>query len=158
MANSFQFFSLKLDKRRHCLKAAALDQPSTNERGQPTPSCAYCLAAGLILLSLVGCGTSTADWVAQTKSSDPSTRQHAVQALRARVKEEATVVPALTEALLDENKFVRRDAAKALAKFGPAAQEAVPALQFRLQDAEPSVRKAAARALAQINTGTGTNQ
>ena len=108
------------------------------------------LALCLLALVIAGCGTSTADWVAQTKSSDPSTRQHAVQALQRRVKEQATVVPALTEALQDENKFVRRDAAKGLGKFGPAAQDAVPALQYRLQDGEPSVRKAAARALAQI--------
>lgn len=108
---------------------------------------AVCFAA----LVLSGCGPSTADWVAQTKSSDPSARQHAVQALQGKVSEQATVVPALTEALQDENKFVRRDAAKGLGKFGPAAQDAVPALQYRLQDHEPSVRKAAARALSQIN-------
>lgn len=110
----------------------------------------YRVATCIALLAVVGCGPSTADWIAETKSSDPLARQHAVQALQQKIKEETAVVPALTEALHDENKFVRRDAAKGLGKFGPAAQVAVPALQTRLQDGEPSVRKAAARALARI--------
>ena len=111
----------------------------------------------LTLLSLplliAGCGISTEKYVEQTKSSDPSARQHAVQALRDRKDDSDTVVPALTQALQDENKFVRRDAAKGLGQLGPAAKQAVPALQACLQDGEPSVRKAAARALAKISPG-----
>src|SRR5687767_4857541 len=83
---------------------------------------------------IVGCGTSTSEWVRQTKSDNPSERQHAVQALRQKTSEPAAVVPVLTQALQDENKYVRRDAAKGLGRLGVAAQEAVPALQTRLQD------------------------
>ena len=113
--------------------------------------CFFCFAP----LLLVGCGTSTAEWMQQAKSENPSDRQHAVQALQRKVDEPATVVPVLTQALQDENKYVRRDAAIGLGRLGSAAQEAVPALQTRLQDGEPSVRKAAARALEQIGSSGG---
>jgi HEAT repeat protein len=103
------------------------------------------------LLASIGCGKSTKDWKAQAKSHDSAHRLRAVHALQERVKEADTVVPTLAEALADEDMFVRRDAARALAKFGPSAKPAVPALRERLRDQEPSVRKAAAKALEQID-------
>ena len=42
-------------------------------------------------------------------------------------------MPALIDALTDEEEFVRKEAAKALGKIGPAAKAAIPALTA-LQD------------------------
>lgn len=53
-------------------------------------------------------------------------------------------VPALIEALTDAEPRVRRAAARALGRMGPAASSAIPALIDALQDADPPVRGAAA--------------
>jgi HEAT repeat protein len=71
--------------------------------------------------------------------------------LQGRTSESATVVPALIDAMQDKNLYVRRDAARALADFGPEAKAAVEPLIARLKDEEPSVRKAAAASLKQID-------
>lgn len=105
-----------------------------------------------MLFLAIGCGKkSTNYWKEEIKSPDSSKRLHAVYALQDRVKEPKVVVPILADALNDEDTFIRRDAARALGKFGPAAKEAVPALVARLNDQEPSVRKAAATALKLID-------
>ena len=62
----------------------------------------------------------------------------------------AQAVPALIAALGDANENVRANAAKALARIGPAAVEAVPALIAALGDANENVRANAAEALEQI--------
>lgn len=103
------------------------------------------------LTFVIGCAKSTADGAKEMKATDPSARLHAVHALQDRVREKATVVPVLTEALQDEDTYVRRDAAKALGHFGPEAREAIPPLLARLRDKEPNVRKAAGQALKQID-------
>ena len=54
-------------------------------------------------------------------------------------------MPALTEALHDEEETVRRRAAVALLAFGPEARPAVPALIRALRDESDSVRRWAAR-------------
>jgi HEAT repeat protein len=108
----------------------------------------FCLLALLVVVA--GCGNSTNYWKEQMKSPDPVARLHAVHALRERVKEPA-VVPVLAEALKDEDTFIRRDAARALGKFGPTAKEAAPNLQAALKDREPSVRKAASESLKKID-------
>ena len=105
----------------------------------------------LLLLVAVGCGQSTAHWLAQMKSPDPATRVQAVHALQKRVNEKAVVLPVLIEALKDDHKHVRRDAAKALGAFGAEARDAVGPLVARLGDPEPSVRKAAMQALTDID-------
>src|SRR5438309_4768381 len=92
------------------------------------------LVLAAALLAAVGCGKSTKDWKAQAKSPDSAQRLRAVHVLQDRVKEADAVVPTLVEALADEDTFVRRDAARALAKFGPAAKPAVSALRERLRD------------------------
>jgi HEAT repeat protein len=71
--------------------------------------------------------------------------------LQEKGDEGAVVVPILIESLQDKNTYVRRDAAKALGKFGADAKEAVPPLVARLRDEEPSVRKAAAQSLKLID-------
>jgi HEAT repeat protein len=110
-----------------------------------------CWAALSLLVTIAGCGKSTDHWKAQLKSSDPVARLHAVHALRDRAKDPA-VVPVLAQALDDEDTFIRRDAARALGKFGPNAKEATPKLQASLTDKEPSVRKAAAESLKKIES------
>ena len=104
-----------------------------------------------LLLVAAGCGPSTADLTEQATGADARKRLEAIHALQGRLDERETVLPVLVHALKDENSYVRRDAAKALAEFGPEASEAVPALVERLRDREPSVRKAAAQSLKRID-------
>lgn len=60
-------------------------------------------------------------------------------------------VPGLIRALADRDANVRKAAAGALGKIGPAAQEAVPALKLTLKsDRHPKVRAEAAEALLRI--------
>jgi HEAT repeat protein len=100
---------------------------------------------------LAGCGKGTADWLAELESDDASQRLHAIHALQERLSEAEVVVPALTKALHDPDVYVRRDAARGLARFGDAARAAVPQLQQALRDREPSVRRAARQALERID-------
>lgn len=62
----------------------------------------------------------------------------------------AAAVPALIGALESPNRVARQNAAQALGRIGPDAQEAIPALTKALQDVNGWVRKEAAKALAQI--------
>jgi HEAT repeat protein len=106
-----------------------------------------------LLLLITGCGRqpSTNDWIERLKDPDASHRLAAVRAL-AKTSDEEAVVPALAGALRDENYYVRRDAAAALGKMGPAARLAAPSLVAALNDKERSVRKAAAEALKKVDT------
>ena len=61
-------------------------------------------------------------------------------------------VPALSEALKDQNEYVRRRAAQALSNIGPEAKKAAPSLIEALKDNNSWVRKNAAQALKKINT------
>jgi HEAT repeat protein len=106
---------------------------------------ALCLA-----IVVAGCGKSTADWMEQLKSPDASLRLHAVNALGDRGGEE-TVVRALAGALHDPDDFVRREAARSLARIGPEASSATPALVAAQRDRRPAVRKAAVEALKKVN-------
>ena len=103
-----------------------------------------------------GCAKSTAHWTEQAKADDPAKRLHAIHMLQEKNNEAAVVVPVLIESLQDKNTFVRRDAAKALGKFGAEAKDAVAPLLARLKDDEPSVRKAASQSLKQIDPGAAT--
>ena len=112
-------------------------------------SLAFC--AGLLL---AGCGGKpTADWLEQLRSKDAAQRLHAIKALEKKSSEAATVVPALTQVLGDDDPFVRRDAAKALGQFGPEARPAMSALRPLLRDRNAGVRKAAVAALEAIEPG-----
>ena len=122
-----------------------------------------CLRHGLrilcpccLVLVAVGCSRSTAHWAEQTKADDPAKRLHAIHILQEKESEGAVVVPVLIDALQDKNTFVRRDAAKALGKFGAEAKAAVEPLIARLRDDEPSVRKAAGQSLKQIDPAAAT--
>lgn len=63
------------------------------------------------------------------------------------------VLPALSQALNDEQPFTRIDAAKALGDIGPPAKTEIPALTKALKDRNPLVRAAALEALEKIAEG-----
>jgi hypothetical protein len=110
------------------------------------------ITAACLAVLLAGCGgKSTQEWVEQLRGGDAARRLEAIHQLQWRSAEAGQVVPALTRALKDENAFVRRDAAAALARLGPEASAAVPALLALKRDRERSVRKAVAAALKEID-------
>src|SRR4051794_35365002 len=109
------------------------------------------LAAIALVVVCIGCGKSARRLQEELKASESPTRVHAVHALQEKQKDAAVAVPALVGALEDEDPFVRRDAARALGKFGSAAKDAVPSLVSKLSDREPGVRKAATQALQKID-------
>lgn len=63
-----------------------------------------------------------------------------------------SAVPALTEALSDSDRFVRRAAARSLERLGGHAAPALPALLEALKDPEEEVRAAVATALGQLGS------
>ncbi len=63
-----------------------------------------------------------------------------------------TAVRALAQALSDRDRYVKRNAAEALARFGEAAAAACPALLDSLED--PEVREEALKTLAVVGAGT----
>jgi HEAT repeat protein len=84
-------------------------------------------------------------------SQDEGVRESALQELESKSPEEkAKAVPALVSALNNPKAVVRRLAADALAKIGPAAKDAVPALTGSLRDEDVEVRYRAIRALGNI--------
>lgn len=101
--------------------------------------CFFLLSA----LFLVGCGKESTDQLLENlKAPDSLTRLKAVRTLPERKGDAARVVPALIEALKDEDEEVRCGAALGLGTFGPEAKSALPALQAVQHDKDPSVRKA----------------
>jgi HEAT repeat protein len=105
-----------------------------------------------LTLALTGCGDATGESIAQLHAKDAALRLHAVKALGDRTRDAARSVPALTEALQDQDAFVRRDAAHALGKFGADAKPASQALTTTARtDKNLHVRKAAADALKLID-------
>jgi vesicle coat complex subunit len=106
----------------------------------------------VVLLVAAGCGKEpTARLIEQLKAPEPLTRLKAVRTLPERKDDAAQVVPALIEALKDEDAGVRRGAAFGLGSFGERGRDAIPALQAALRDRESDVRKAAGVALACID-------
>jgi vesicle coat complex subunit len=81
---------------------------------------------------------------------DADVRRSAADALSNIGPAAADAVPALAEALKDQDTGVRRSAADALSNIGPAAADAVPALAEALKDQDTGVRRSAAYALSNI--------
>jgi HEAT repeats len=106
----------------------------------------------LFLLACSGCGKpSTVQLIDKLKAPETLTRLKAVRILPERTGDAATVVPALIEALKDEDADIRKGAALGLGTFGAKAEKAVPALQAAQRDRETEVRKAAGVALSYID-------
>ena len=106
----------------------------------------------LCLLACGGCGKqkSTAELIADLKSSQERERIIAVRLLPQREGDAAQVVPALTEALKDKAEDIRWSAAIGLGYFGEQAGDAIPALQEAQRDRDARVREAASVALSRI--------
>ena len=106
----------------------------------------------LALLLVAGCGKeSTAGLIEKLKAPEAGTRLIAARNLGQRPAEAAQVVPALAEALMDEDEEVRKAAAFSLGALGERAREAVPALREAQRDRAADVRKAASVALSYID-------
>jgi vesicle coat complex subunit len=109
----------------------------------------------VLLLCLLACGCakekSTDDLVGDLKSSQEKERIVAVRTLPQRKGDAAQVVPALIEALKDNDGDVRRSAALGLGSFGEQARDAVPALRAAQRDPDARVREAAGIALSRID-------
>ncbi len=81
----------------------------------------------------------------------PQVRAAAAEALGNMQADPAATVPALAEALRDEDSGVRQRAAWALLRFGPEARRpAAGALRQALQDPDGRVREAAGKALDRV--------
>ena len=111
------------------------------------------ILVGLVLMAS-GCSSpSTEHWLGQLSDPDVVRSREAIREFAKRTAEPERVVPALTEALRDENGYVRHDAAWAIGHFGAEAQEALPALNVALKDEARNVRIAAVSALKKIDPG-----
>ena len=109
----------------------------------------------LCLLACGGCGKkkSTAELIADLKGTQERDRLIAVRLLPQHKGDADQVVPALIEALKNnqEGADVRASAAIGLGYFGEQAKDAVPALQAAQRDRDGRVREAAAVALSRID-------
>jgi HEAT repeat protein len=111
----------------------------------------------LLLLCLPVCGgcarqKSTAELIADLKSTEVRERIIAVRTLPLRTADAAQVVPALIEALKDRDGDVRVSAAIGLGSFGEQARDAIPALQAAQKNGRDArVREAAGNALKKID-------
>jgi len=113
------------------------------------------LLAIVFVVLATGCGRSTSDLIGQLHATDATERLHAAKMMGDRPRDADQFVPALIDALKDQDAFVRRDAAHALAKFGAEAKPATTALSLAArQDKNLHVRQAAADALKQIDPNT----
>jgi HEAT repeat protein len=92
-------------------------------------------------------------WVAQLRDGDATNRKRAAQHLGNAGAVDATIVPALAEAVKDQDPLVRREAAVALMKIGPAAKSARGAVSEAMNDGDAGVREAASKALERIDGG-----
>jgi HEAT repeat protein len=97
-------------------------------------------------------GKPVAYWV-QALRQDPDAwlRKEAAAKLGNAGPIDATVLPALMNALKDPDTAVRCEAVRALLKFGPDAKQAEPALaDLRQGDPDAGVRDCASKALEKI--------
>jgi hypothetical protein len=108
----------------------------------------------LLCLPACGCGKtkSTDELLANLKSPQAKDRIIAVRLLQQRKGDAAKVVPALVEALKDNEGDIRLSAAIGLGYFGEQAKDAIRALQQAAQhDRDVRVRKQATVALSRID-------
>lgn len=88
------------------------------------------------------------EWLRALKEGNPTVRSQATYILRKIDTPE--VVPALIEALSDDDFAVRRNAAKALGY--KKAEQAVPELERLTEDRDPYLKKTALQAIKKIQS------
>ena len=110
------------------------------------------IASLVLLTSCLGCSRqkSTDALIADLKSASEKDRLIAVRLLPQRTGDESKVVPALVEALDDQEADVRISAAIGLGQLGPAAKDAIPKLEPLQSDPNARLREAARVALSRI--------
>jgi HEAT repeat protein len=107
------------------------------------------------LLACAGCGKkSTDELIADLKSPEEVNRIKAARLLQDGKGDAAQVVPALIEALKDNDADVRWSVAIGLGYFGEQAKDAIPTLQAVQKDRDARVREAAGVALSRIDPNT----
>ncbi len=111
----------------------------------------FVLFLGLLLCGGCSKQKSTSQLIADLKSSNERDRIIAVRILGQREGEATQIVPAMIEALKDNEGDVRWSAAIGLGYFGDQAKEAIPALLEAQHDRDPRVREGARVALARID-------
>jgi HEAT repeat protein len=113
-----------------------------------------CCVLLLCVLACGGCGKqkSTAQLLDDLKGPLERDRLIAVRLLPQRQEDAAQIIPALIEALKDEEDDIRMGAAWGLGSFGEQAKDAIPALEQATQsDRDARARKAAGLALSRID-------
>lgn len=95
-------------------------------------------------------GTDLGYWLQCLSVADPFQRLHAATVLGLMGEAAQGAVPALVEALRDDDLAVRRMVTAALGEIGPAARTAVPVLVAALRDRSPAVRRRAAYSLGEL--------
>ena len=111
------------------------------------------LFVGLVSIWMGGCQTpeqKVERLIKKLGHKKAKVRANATEAL-SNIGEDA--VPALIQALQDQDEWVRSRATLALGRIGGGAEDAVPALMQTLQDKDVYVRKYAASALGSIGEG-----
>jgi HEAT repeat protein len=108
-----------------------------------------------VILAACGCGGSkektTPELIVDLNSRQEKDRIIAVRTLPKRKDDAARVVPALIEALKDDESDVRWSAAIGLGYFGAQAKDAIPALKRAQSDKDARVREGATVALSRID-------
>jgi HEAT repeat protein len=137
-----------VDVRRHAAEALgdiATAKPDEDERDVPNPA-AVANAVSALARALGDTAFNAEDEMGMGSLA----RMEAVEALGKIGPRAALVVPAIANALRDEDLSVRRSAAKALGQIGAGARPAIPALTTALADPEKDVRVEAVKALCLI--------
>src|SRR5262245_18982446 len=89
-------------------------------------------------------GADLGYWLQCLRVADPLQRLHAAMVLGLMGEQGQGAVPALIDAMRDEDAEVRRMITAALGEIGPPSRTAVPALVNSLRDRHESVRRRAA--------------
>jgi HEAT repeat protein len=97
-------------------------------------------------------GANLGYWLQCLRVADPYQRLHAAMILGLMGEQAQGAVPALIEAMRDEDAQVRRMVTAALSEIGPASRTAVPALVTALRDRHEAVRCRAALSLAELGS------
>lgn len=95
-------------------------------------------------------GQSLSSLIADLKAAAPMTRNAAAYSIAGIGPAAASAVPALIEALNDDNAAVRFPVCVALREIGPAASAALPALEQALDDGNEDVAAMAKKAIKAI--------